>query len=107
MSSHAGGHLTLTSLSGIFRNGSWSSLYSLGTDLKENTAFTIYTIVLTQPFHSNGCFSGSTFPALADMPQYKIISCTRKETHYLFIYGFTPFVEPWPLFQFIHLLQRR
>jgi hypothetical protein len=49
----------------ISRNGSWSSLYNIGTDRTE-TQLQIATPLLrvTQPLHSNGCFSGSTVLAL-------------------------------------------
>jgi hypothetical protein len=53
----------LTAVSRLSRNGSWSSLYILGTD---GTVLTVTPLLrVTQPSPINGCFSGSRVLALS------------------------------------------
>jgi hypothetical protein len=70
LSSRTGGHLTPnstlpTAVSGLFRNGSWSSLYRVGTDRTKTPLPTVTPLLrVIQPLPRNGCFSGSTVLAL-------------------------------------------
>jgi hypothetical protein len=64
-------HVLLTTASRLLRNGSWSSLYSLGTDCRETPFPTITPLLcVTQPLPNNSCFSGSTVLALRKYAAY-------------------------------------
>jgi hypothetical protein len=55
----------LTAVSRLSRNGSWSSLYSLGTDETEITASNSTPLLrVIQPLPINGGFSGATVRGL-------------------------------------------